>query len=140
MRIDIYQLYKEVLHLINDNSNYVNLHYVINLGLCNKLIPVTWKQVLELYIIVIEYKTLYSLHIPHTAFPNATKATTKATTNEVHVTKDRDIGTSHIIWWRIWATGFYPTTKEKLTIRRKEDLTTFNSSEDRKEKLKFGFV
>ena len=58
MRIDIYQLYKEVLHLINDNSNYVNLHDVINLGLYNKLIPVTWKQVLELYIIVIECKTL----------------------------------------------------------------------------------
>ena len=64
---------------------------------------------------MIESKTLYGLHIPHTAFPNATKATTKettkATTNEVHVTKDMDIGTSHIIWWRIWATGFYPTTK-----------------------------
>ena len=28
------------------------------------------KQVLELYIIAIEHKTLYSLCIPHTAFPN----------------------------------------------------------------------
>ena len=36
------------------------------------------------------HKTLYGLHVPHTAFPNATKATTKETTkpitNEVHVT------------------------------------------------------
>ena len=58
-----------------------------------------------LYITVIECKTLYGLYIPHTALPDATKATTKATMNEIHVTKDRGIGTSHIIWWRIWATG-----------------------------------
>ena len=41
MRIDIYQLYKEVLQLINNNNNYVNLHDVTNLGLYNKLILVT---------------------------------------------------------------------------------------------------
>ena len=74
---------------------------------------VTQKQVLELYITVIECKTLYGLCVPHTAFPNATKATTKettkATTNEVHVTKDRGLGTSHfplhlvdiILLWRV---------------------------------------
>ena len=66
----IYQLYKEVFQLINDNNNYVNLHNVTNLGLYNKLILVTQKQVLELYITAIERKTLYGLHIPHTAFPN----------------------------------------------------------------------
>ena len=64
------------------------------------MILVTQKQVLELYISAIERKTLYSLHVPHTAFPNAAKATTtettNATTNEVHVTKDGDIGTSHL--------------------------------------------
>ena len=67
----VHQLYKEVLQLINDNNNYVNLHDVTNLGLYNKLILVTQKQVLELYINAIECKTLYGLHIPHTAFPNA---------------------------------------------------------------------
>ena len=60
------------------------------MGLYSKLILVTQKQVLELYITVIEHKTLYGLCIPHTAFPNATKATTK----EVHVTKDGCIRTS----------------------------------------------
>ena len=55
--------------LINDNNNYVNLHNVTNLGLYNKLILVTQEQVLELYITVIECKTLYSLHIPHTVLP-----------------------------------------------------------------------
>ena len=94
LKIPTYQLYKEVLQLINDN-NYVNLQHVTNVGLYNKVILVTQKQVLELYINVIECKTLYSLHIPHTAFPNATKATTNATTNKVHVTKDRGIGISH---------------------------------------------
>ena len=64
------------------------------MGLPNKLILVTQKQVLELYITVIERKTLYGLYVPHTAFPNATEATTRETTNEVHVTKDRGIGTS----------------------------------------------
>ena len=83
-----YLNYKEVLQLINDN-NYVNPHDVTNLGL--KFILVTQKQVLKLYITVIECKTLYGLPIPHTAFPKATKETT----TEVHVTKDRDIGTSH---------------------------------------------
>ena len=34
---------------------------------------VTQKQVLELYITVIECKTLYGLCIPHTAFSNATR-------------------------------------------------------------------
>ena len=82
---------------INDNNNYVNLQHLTNLGLYNKLILVTQKQVLELYITGIECKTLYSLRVPHTAFPNATKETTKATTNEVHVTKDRGIRTSHTI-------------------------------------------
>ena len=81
------------MQLIN-NNNYVNPHNVTNLGLYNKLILVTWKQVLELYITAIEHKTLYGLCIPHTAFPNATKETTKETATEVHVTKDRDIGTS----------------------------------------------
>ena len=71
-----YQLYKEVLQLINDNNNYVIFHDVTNLGLYNKLILVIQKQVLELYITAIEHKTLYGLCIPHTAFPNATKATT----------------------------------------------------------------
>ena len=60
-----------VSQLINDNNNNVNLHNVTNLGLYNKLILVTQKQVLELYITAIECKTLYSLHVPHTAFPNA---------------------------------------------------------------------
>ena len=80
--------------LINDNNNYVNLHDVTNLGLYNKLILVTQKQVLELYITAIEHKTLYGLHIPHTTFSDATKATTNATTNEVHVTEVRGIRTS----------------------------------------------
>ena len=55
------------------NNNYVNLHDVTNLGLYNKLIVVTQKQVLELYITTIECKTLYGLCIPHTAFPNAVR-------------------------------------------------------------------
>ena len=66
----VHQLYKEVLQLINDNNKYVNHHDVTNLGLYNKLILVTQKQVLELYITVIEHKTLYGLCVPHTAFPN----------------------------------------------------------------------
>ena len=94
----VYQPYK-VFQLINDNNNYVNMHDVTNLGLYNKLILATQKQVLELYITAIECKTLYSFHIPHTAFPNATKATTietmNATTNKVHVTKNRGIRTSY---------------------------------------------
>ena len=49
----------------------VNLHDVTNLGLNNKNILVTQKQVLELYITVIECKTLYSHRVPHTAFPDA---------------------------------------------------------------------
>ena len=49
----------------------MNLHNVTNLGLYNKLILVTQKQVLELYISAIECKTLYSFRIPDTAFPNA---------------------------------------------------------------------
>ena len=50
---------------------------------------------------MIEHKTQYGLRVPHTAFPNATKATTtettNTTTNEVHVTNVRGIGTSHNI-------------------------------------------
>ena len=110
------QLYKEVLqHINNNNNNYVNLQHVTNLGLYNKLILVTQKQVLELYITAIECKTLYGLHIPHTAFPNATEATTEetnATTNEVHVTKDKGIGPSHNLVEKCQTTGFYPTIKE----------------------------
>ena len=49
----------------------VNYHDVINLGLYNKYILITQKQVLELYISAIEHKTLYGLRVPHTAFPNA---------------------------------------------------------------------
>ena len=98
MRYSAHQLYKEVLQLINDNNNYINLQHVANLGLYNKLILVTQKQVLQLYITVIECKTLYSLHVPHIVFPNTTKATTKETTNaiinEVHVTKDMGKRTS----------------------------------------------
>ena len=55
------------------NNDYVDLQHVTNLGLYNKYILVTLKQVLELYITAIESKTLYSLHIPHTAFPNVTR-------------------------------------------------------------------
>ena len=64
---------QEVLQLTNNNNNYVNLQHVTNLGLYNKLILVTQKQVLELYITVIECKTLYGLCVPHTAFTNATR-------------------------------------------------------------------
>ena len=62
-------IYRNIITLTN--NNYVNLHNVTNLGLHNKLILVTQKQVLELYITAIEHKTLYGLCIPHTAFPNA---------------------------------------------------------------------
>ena len=62
-------------------TNFVNLHDVTNLGLYNKLILVTQKQVLELYITVIERKTLYGLHIPHTDFPQCITTATKATMN-----------------------------------------------------------
>ena len=55
-----------VPQLINDNNNYVNLHDVTNLGLYNKLILVTRKQVLELHITAIERKTLYVLRVPRT--------------------------------------------------------------------------
>ena len=30
-----------------------------------------------------------------------------------------------IIWWRIWATGFYPAIKDKLKKGRKEELRYF---------------
>ena len=43
----------------------------MHLGLYNKFILVTRKQVLELYVTAIERKTLYSVRVPHTAFPNA---------------------------------------------------------------------
>ena len=76
----------------NNNNNYVNLHKVTNLGICNKYILVTQKQVLELYITVKECKTLYGLCIPHTAFPNATRLQQpqlkqQQQTTKVHVTK-----------------------------------------------------
>ena len=66
----IYQLY-------NTNNDYVDIHHVTNLGLYNKYILVTQKQVLELYITAIECKTLYGLHVPHAAFPNATRSQLK---------------------------------------------------------------
>ena len=43
----------------------------MHLGLYNKFILVTRKQVLELYVTTIERKTLYSVRVPHTAFPSA---------------------------------------------------------------------
>ena len=90
----------------------VNLHDVTNLRFYNKLILVTQKQVLELYITVIEHKTLYGLCVPHTAFPDATEATTRETTNEVHVTRNRGIRNSHNLVEKCRTTGFYPTIKE----------------------------
>ena len=86
-------------HINNNNNNYVNLHIVTNLGLCNKFILATQKQVLEFYIIMIECKTLNDLTVPHTAFPKCIATTTKATVNtttRVHVTKVV-IGTWHKI-------------------------------------------
>ena len=100
------------MQLINDNNNYVNLQHITNLGLYNKLILVTQKQVLELYITAIEHKTLYSLHLPHTAFSDVTEATTRETTNEIHVTKDRGIGPSQNLVEKCQTTGFYPTIKD----------------------------
>ena len=51
-------------------------------------------QVLGLYITAIERKTLYGLHVPHTAFPNANrsqqsqlKQQQRNPTTKVHVTK-----------------------------------------------------
>ena len=83
----------------NNNNKYVNLHNATNLGLCNIYILVIQKQVLELYITVIEHKTLYSLQVPHTAFPNTfamqqlqLKQQQRNTTTKVHVTK-RGAGT-----------------------------------------------
>ena len=70
----IYQLY-------NTNNDYVDFQHVanlgLNLGLYNKFILVTQKQLLELYITAIEHRTLYGLHVPHTAFPNATRSQLK---------------------------------------------------------------
>ena len=128
----MYQPYK----VFNDNNNYVNLQHVTNLGLYNKLILVTQEQVLELYITVIEHKTLYGLNVPHTAFPKCNQSNHKrnnnATTNEVHVTKDRGIRTCHKIGGEVLDNRFPSNHKGKLMTRRKEDLTTFNSSENRK--------
>ena len=85
----IYQLY-------NTNNDYVDIHHVTNLGLYNKYILVKQKQVLELYITAIGCKALYSLCIPHTAFPNATRLQLKQQQQKqkpnVHVTK-KGIGT-----------------------------------------------
>ena len=74
----------------NQHINCASFHNVTNLGLYNKLIFVTQKQVLEFYIIVIELKTLNGLMVPHTTFPKCITSATKATTNKttrVHVTK-----------------------------------------------------
>ena len=57
---------------INDDNNYVNLHDVTNLGLYNKLILVTQKQVLEFYITAIEYKTINGHRTLSQHFLNAT--------------------------------------------------------------------
>ena len=43
---------------INSCLHYINLHNVTNFGLYNKLMLITQKQVLELYITAIEHKTL----------------------------------------------------------------------------------
>ena len=82
------------IQLLNDHTNnaYVDLQHVTNLGLYNKFILVTQKQVLELYITMIECKTLYGPCIPHTASPNATRSqlnNNKRNNNYkmVHVTK-----------------------------------------------------
>ena len=82
----------EIYTTYNNNNDYVNLHNVTNLWLCNKYILVTQKQVLELCITGIERKTLYGLCIPHTAFPNATRLQQpqlkqQQQTTKVHVTK-----------------------------------------------------
>ena len=118
----------------NNNNNYVNLHNVTNLGLCNKYILVTQKQVLELHITAIECKTLYSLCIPHTAFPNATRlqqpqlhsipqcnqiATTATKTtikqqqnNKGPCYQDRNRDLAYNLVEKCQTTGFYPTIKE----------------------------
>ena len=54
------------------NNNYVNLQDVTNLGLYNKLILATQKQVLEFYITAIEHKTLNSHWTLSQHFPNVT--------------------------------------------------------------------
>ena len=79
------------MYLVNGNKKFGTLEFFQVMTL------VTQKQVLELYITAIECKTLYSLHVPHTAFPNATIATMNPTT-KVHATKDRGIRTSHMKW------------------------------------------
>ena len=80
----VHQLYKEVSQLqtvfqlkysvyqLNDNNNVVNLHDVTNLGLHNKVILVTQKQVLEFYITAIERKTLNGHQTLSQHFPNGT--------------------------------------------------------------------
>ena len=70
----------------------MNLHDVTNLGLYNKFILVTQKQVLEIYITVIEHKTLHSLRIPHTAFPNATRSQLKQQQKNTTTQTQQQIG------------------------------------------------
>ena len=108
---------------INDN-NYINLHDVTNLGLYNKLILVTQKQVLEFYIIAIERKTLNGLMVPHTAFPKCITTATKATMNtttRVHVTKTV-IGTQHKIGGEVPDIRFLSnhTRKQMKVMKEKE--------------------
>ena len=113
---------------INDN-NYVNLHDVTNLGLYNKFILVTQKQVLEFYIIAIERKTLNGLTVHHTAYSKYITTTTKATMNtttRVHVTK-AVIGTQHKISGEVPDIRFLSNhTRKQMKVmeERKEDLTT----------------
>ena len=76
----------------------------------------TQKQVLELYITVIERKTLYSLHVPHTAFANETrlqlKQQQKKHTQKGPCYQDRNRDLAYNLVKKCWATGFYPTIKE----------------------------
>ena len=82
---------------------------------------------------------MYNLHVPHTAFPDATKATTKATTNEVHVTKDRGIRTSHkIVGGPRQQVSIQP--KRKTVDKKERGPHNPQLIRKQKKKLKFGFV
>ena len=81
----------------------IDLQHVTNLGLHNKFILVTQNQVLELYITVIECKTLYSLHIPHTTFPNAARLQLKQqqkkyTKGPCYQDRNRDLAKARFYW------------------------------------------
>ena len=111
---------------MNDN-NFVNLHDVTNLGLYNKLIFVTQKQVLAFYIIAIECKALNSIMVPHTAFPKCVTTATKSTTNtatRVHFTK-AVIGTCHKIGGEVLDIRFLSnhTRKQTKVMKEKERAT-----------------